>query len=107
LDSEFFTDNNNTLIDGILNNDIIINRRNISINRMNYMKDGVARDSDDSIYINININTEEHIDTNEIIFHKFSDTKIDTNNNSDLKSDIFNIIDNRYLAGNKEIRIIF
>jgi hypothetical protein len=112
LNSEFFTDNNSTLIDGILNDDIIINRRNISINRINYIKnsdpsDGVTSDSDNNIYINTDIDIEEYIDTDEIDFDKFSDTEINANSDSDLKSDIFNIIDNKYFADNEKIRTIF
>jgi hypothetical protein len=79
---------------------------------MDYMKDsdpgdGVASDSDDNAYINIDIDTEEHIDTDEIDSDKFSDTKIDTNNNLNLKSDIFSVIDDEYFTDNEKIRIIF
>jgi hypothetical protein len=94
-----------------LNNDIIINRRNTSTNRMNYIKNsdpsGVTSDSNNGTYININIGTEKYIDINEIDFDKFSDTKIDTNNNSNLESDISSVTDNKYLTDNKKIRIIF
>jgi hypothetical protein len=104
LDNEFFTDSDSTLIDRILNNDIIINRRNILINRMDYMKDsdssdGVASDSDNSTYIDTNIGTEEHIDIDEIDSDKFSD--------SGLESDVFSVTDDGYFIDNKEIRIIF
>jgi hypothetical protein len=107
LDSEFFIDSDSTLIDGILNDDIIINRRSTSTNRMDYMEEGVASDSDNSTYINIDIDIEEYIDIDEIDFDRFSDTEIDTNNDSDLESDIFSVTDDRYFAGNEEIRIIF
>jgi hypothetical protein len=50
---------------------------------------------------------EEHIDINEIDFDKFNDTKIDANNNSNLKSDISNVIDDKYFINNEKIRIIF
>jgi hypothetical protein len=112
LNNESFTDNNNILIDEILNNNIIINRRNILINRINYIEnsdlsDGVASDSDNNIYINTDIDTEEYIDINEIDSDKFKDIKINTNNNSGLKSDIFNVIDNEYFTDNEKIRIFF
>jgi hypothetical protein len=71
------------------------------------LSDDVISDSDNSIYINIDISTEEHIDINEINSDKFSDTEIDTNSDSNLKSDISNVIDNRYLINNEKIRIIF
>jgi hypothetical protein len=60
---------------------MIINRRNISINRMNYMadndlSDGVASDSDNNIYINTDIDTEEYIDIDEIDSDKLAIRKL-------------------------------
>jgi hypothetical protein len=112
LDNKFFIDNNSTLVDDILNDDIIINYRNISTNRIDYIEnsdlsDGVASDSDNNIYINININTEEYIDTNEIDFDKFSNTEIDKNNDLNLKSNIFSVIEDKYFVDNKKIRKFF
>jgi hypothetical protein len=74
---------------------------------MNYIKNGVNSDSDDNIYINIDIDIEEHIDINEINSDKFNDTKIDTNNDSNLKLNIFNVTNNNYLTNNEKTRIIF
>jgi hypothetical protein len=69
--------------------------------------DGVANNLDNSIYINTDIDTEEYIDIDEIDFDKFSDTEVDADNDSNLKLDIFSVIDNRYFADNEKIRIIF
>jgi hypothetical protein len=66
----------------------------------------VASDLDDNIYININIDTEEYTDIDEIDFDKFSDIKIDMDNDSNLKSDIFSVTDNKYFINNEKIRII-
>jgi hypothetical protein len=70
------------------------------------LNDGVTSDSNNSTYINTDIDIEEYTDTNEIDSDKFNNTKIDTNNDSDLKSDIFNVIDNKYFIDNEKIRII-
>jgi hypothetical protein len=53
------------------------------------------------------MDTEKHTDTNEIDSDKFNNTEIDTNNDSDLKSDTFSVTDNKYFANNEKIRIIF
>jgi hypothetical protein len=67
----------------------------------------VISDSNNSIYIDIDMGTEKHIDVNEIDFDKFNDTEIDTDNNSNLKLDIFSVTDNKYFIDNEKIRIIF
>jgi hypothetical protein len=67
----------------------------------------VISDSNNNIYINIDMGTEKYIDINEIDFDKFSDTKIDTDNNLNLKLNIFSVIDNKYFINNQKIRIIF
>jgi len=67
----------------------------------------VINDSDNNIYININIDIEEHTDTDEIDSDKFNDTKVDTNSDSSLESDIFSVTDDGYLTDNEKTRIIF
>jgi hypothetical protein len=112
LNSEPFTDSKNTLIDRILNDGNFANRRNTSINRISFIKyndlsDNMTNDLNNDIYYNTDISTEEDSDTDEIDSDKISDTEINANSDLDLKSDIFNVIDDKYLINEKEIRIIF
>jgi hypothetical protein len=78
---------------------------------MDYMENrdpnGVARDLDDSTYINTDMDIEEHTDIDEIDFDKFSDTKIDADNDLNLKLDISSVTDTKYFINNEKIRIIF
>ena len=51
--------------------------------------------------------TEKDSDINKIDFDEISDTETDANNDLGLKSNTFNIIDNKYLTGKKKTRAIF
>jgi hypothetical protein len=101
LDSEIFADSDSTLIDDTLDNDDFINNRNILINRMNSMEDSdlsdsVISNSDNNIYIDIDISAEENININKIDSDGFKDTEININNNLNLKSDIFSVTDKKF-----------
>jgi hypothetical protein len=111
LDSEPFTDNENTLIDRTLDDGNFANRRNTSTDRISFMEyndlsDNAANDLNNDAYYNTNIGTEEDSDTDKMNSDKINDTETDADNDLNLKSDISNVIDNEYLAGKEETRII-
>jgi hypothetical protein len=79
----------------------------MSFMEFNDLSDNAANDSDNDVYYNIDISTEKDSDTDKMNFDGISDTKTDANNDLDLKSDIFNVTDDRYLVGKEKIGIIF
>ncbi len=112
LDNEFFTGNEGTLVDRILDDGNFANRRNTSTDRMSFIEyndlsDNAVNDSDNDVYYNIDIDTEEDSDIDKIDSDRVSDMEIDANNDFGLKSDISSVTDNRYLINKEEIRIIF
>ena len=73
----------------------------------NDLSDDTANDSDNNVYYNTNMGTEENSDIDKVDFDGISDTKTDADSDLDLESDIFNVTDDRYLTDKEEIRIIF
>lgn len=112
LDSEFFTDNENTLIDRTLDDGNFAYRRNTFTDRISFMEyndlsDNVANDSDNNAYYDTDMGIEKNSDTDKMDSDKVSDTETEMNSDFDLKSNTFNVTDNKYLAGKKKIRTIF
>jgi hypothetical protein len=111
LNSEPFTDSKDTLVDRTLNDGNFVNRRNTSIDQMSFIKhndlnDNIANDLNNDAYHDIDMGTEKDSDINEMDSDKISDIKTDANNDLGLKSDTFNVTNNKYLVSEKETRII-
>ena len=102
-----------------LNNDVFIvaNRVRAMVSKHNLLSDldSPSSDgfdnSDNNTWANTNISKDINNYIYKIQLDHFSNLQIyrssNSNNNSDVNSDISSIIDNGFLAGNKEIRTIF
>jgi hypothetical protein len=73
---------------------------------LNDLSDNTANDLNNDAYYDINMGTEKDSDTNKIDFDGISDTETDADNDLGLKSDIFNVTDDRYLADKEKTGII-
>jgi hypothetical protein len=111
-DDELYIDGDSTLVDIFSDDEDIFSSRDTSINLINFtkyydLKDNGISDSENEIYINIDRNSEKNTDINNFDSDNFDKMESDSDRDINIKLNIFSITDDRYLADNEKIRIIF